>query len=72
MRDYVNPATGSSERPDAAGGLCGGCHWARRIENRRGSAFLLCERHRSDPRFRKYPALPVLACEGFEPREEPR
>ncbi|MCW2921180.1 MAG: hypothetical protein JWL76_1054 [Thermoleophilia bacterium] len=28
----------------------------------------MCRRSLEDPRFRKYPPLPVLACEGFEPR----
>ena len=38
----------------------------RRVENRRGSVFWLCELHTEDPRFRKYPALPVLECTGYE------
>jgi hypothetical protein len=48
-------------------GLCGSCLNMRSIESRRGSRFVLCERSRSDPRFPKYPPLPVLTCVGYEP-----
>ena len=33
------------------------------------STFYLCERSLTDPRYSKYPPLPVLACPGYEPRE---
>lgn len=51
-------------------GLCGRCIHARLIETRRGSRFVLCGRSATDPGFPRYPALPVLACRGFEPRAE--
>jgi hypothetical protein len=39
------------------------------IRNTRGSMFSLCERSRTEPeRFVRYPRLPVLRCEGYEPR----
>ena len=47
-------------------GLCGACAHARVIRNRSGSRFYLCERSRADPRFPRYPPLPVLTCQGFE------
>ena len=50
-------------------GLCGGCAHARLIETRTGSRFILCELSRTDRRFPRYPALPVLACAGFEAAE---
>jgi hypothetical protein len=50
-------------------GLCDRCRHARRITSGRASTFILCERSRIDPRFPRYPNLPVLACTGFEPRE---
>ncbi len=59
-------------------GLCAECAWARRVVSSRGSVFWLCERARTDARFRKYPPLPVHACRGFEqagagsPGEPPR
>ena len=48
-------------------GLCATCVHARRIESSKGSEFWLCERAKTDPRYRKYPPLPVLACPGHEP-----
>jgi hypothetical protein len=47
-------------------GLCGGCVHARVVKTARGSRFLFCELSRTDPRFPRYPNLPVLACDGFE------
>jgi len=48
-------------------GLCADCRFARRIESGRGSSFLLCGRASGDPRFVRYPALPVRRCPGHEP-----
>jgi hypothetical protein len=39
---------------------------ARVIESKRGSQFWLCGRSKVDPRFRKYPGLPVVQCIGYE------
>jgi hypothetical protein len=50
-------------------GLCATCAHGRRVTSTRGSVFLLCERSQSDPRYPKYPALPVLRCDGYEPRD---
>ena len=49
-------------------GLCAACRWMREVRSDKGRVFLRCERARTDPRFRKYPTLPVLACAGFEKR----
>ena len=49
-------------------GLCGHCRHARPIQSARGSAFLMCGRHAQDPRFPKYPPLPLRACVGHEAR----
>jgi hypothetical protein len=46
--------------------LCDACRFARRVESRRGSVFLLCRRSEVDPRFPRYPRLPVIRCAGFE------
>ena len=51
-------------RPNA--GLCELCRHQHLIRNTRGSEFSLCRRARTDPRFPKYPRLPVMACPGFE------
>jgi hypothetical protein len=47
-------------------GLCATCRLARVIGNRRGSLFYLCQLSESDPRFPKYPRLPVLRCPGYQ------
>lgn len=49
------------------GGLCGRCAHAREIVSGRGSRFVLCGRSRDDLRYPRYPQLPVLRCESFEP-----
>jgi hypothetical protein len=36
------------------------------IETSRASHFYLCQRSETDPRFPKYPALPVLRCDGYQ------
>jgi len=56
--------------PSVFPGLCGDCVSVRVVDNGR-SAFYLCERALTDPRYRKYPALPVLACPGYRRREPP-
>lgn len=55
----------SADDRDAAG-LCSTCLHARVQRNRRGSAFWRCARADEDPRFRRYPPLPVVRCDGFE------
>jgi len=54
-------------QPRTAPGLCADCRHSRQISSRRGSVFWLCRKSDDDPRFPKYPVLPVLACAGFEP-----
>ena len=55
----------SSEIRSAAG-LCAACLHARRIESARGSVFIRCNLSLTDPRFPKYPGLPILSCHGYE------
>ena len=50
-------------------GLCARCVHVQRVESARGSRFYLCRLSATDPRFRKYPPLPVLVCPGFVPAE---
>ncbi len=50
---------------EATVGLCATCRFHRIITGAR-SAFYLCERSFTDPRFRRYPPLPVLECFGYE------
>jgi hypothetical protein len=35
------------------------------VTSARGSSFTLCELSLVDPRFPKYPRLPVVACDGY-------
>ena len=51
-------------------GLCASCRHAQIIQSSKGSVFILCGLSRTDPRFPKYPRLPVLACDGYERRSE--
>jgi hypothetical protein len=61
------PATeGSSLAPDPEAGLCARCRFASLQTSARGSRFLRCDRSDDDPRFSRYPPLPVSACPGFE------
>ena len=62
----ANDADSGQHATDRAVGLCGRCTFAQQIPSSRGSVFWLCERAESDPRFRKYPPLPVRHCVGFE------
>jgi hypothetical protein len=60
----VNAEQKQSELSRTAG-LCADCFHARQIESDRGSTFILCELSLTDPRFPKYPRLPVLSCPGY-------
>jgi len=54
-------------RPDASEpGLCADCIHARTITSDRGSQFVMCQLSSSDPKFPKYPRLPVLTCNGYK------
>jgi hypothetical protein len=56
--------------PTPAPGLCGACRHARIVTTRTGSRFYLCRLSAVDPAFPRYPALPVLLCGGYEPKEQ--
>ena len=51
-------------------GLCATCRHARVVHSSRGGTFYLCRLAEIDPRFDKYPRLPVLRCAGYEHTEE--
>jgi hypothetical protein len=50
-------------------GLCLSCRHSRRVETDR-SVFWRCALAAEDPRFDKYPRLPVIECPGYELKEE--
>jgi hypothetical protein len=59
-------------RLGAPAGLCANCEHLRLLESAR-SVFARCGLASVDPRFRRYPPLPVRACTGYEPADaEPR
>ena len=47
-------------------GLCATCRHLVVITSDRGSTFVQCGLAKSDPRFVKYPRLPVIACAGHD------
>lgn len=47
-------------------GLCASCGHVRVLGNDRGSIFYQCVKALRDASYRKYPALPVLDCKGYE------
>src|ERR1041384_7984941 len=42
------------------------CRCKRVVTNARGSVFFRCARSDTDPRFVRYPPLPVRTCPGYE------
>jgi hypothetical protein len=58
---------GQQQTNDPLGaGLCAACLHSRSIESARGSVFIFCNLSQTDPRFPKYPRLPVLSCDGYK------
>lgn len=51
-------------------GLCAVCQHVKVIQSAKGSFFIMCGRAKTDPRFSKYPVLPVIRCSGYEQRRE--
>ena len=45
-------------------GLCRTCGNARRVQTR-AREYWMCRLATTDPRFERYPRLPVLACAGY-------
>lgn len=56
----------NASNPSSVAGLCATCRYAQLIESSKGSEFLLCKLGKSDPRFPKYPRLPVISCAGYQ------
>lgn len=51
-------------------GLCARCTHAKRIVSGKGSEFWMCMLSTVDDRFKKYPPLPMRACDGYSGRDE--
>jgi len=58
------------QHEDSHSGLCSMCLHVRQVQSGHGSTFYLCRRSETDPRFARYPRLPVITCRGFEPGEQ--
>ena len=56
---------------DPTVGLCVRCHHCRTVQTARGSVFYRCARAETDPRFTRYPRLPVVSCTGYDAAVEP-
>jgi hypothetical protein len=50
-------------------GLCATCVHAQVVRGAR-SVFWMCGLAATDPRFARYPRLPVLHCDGYAQRQE--
>jgi hypothetical protein len=46
-------------------GLCASCAHTQVVETARRSVFFLCRLSVTDPRFSRYPRLPVVSCPGY-------
>ena len=53
-------------------GLCGTCRHARVIASDRGQRFLRCGLSDTDPRYARYPLLPIAVCAGYDVRGAPQ
>lgn len=47
-------------------GLCARCRFQLEQPTKRGGLFFRCALANRDGRFERYPAIPVLSCDGFE------
>src|ERR1700751_688921 len=52
--------------------LCETCSLVREIVTPKASRFLLCKLSQTDPDYPKYPPQPVVRCDGYRKKEQPR
>jgi hypothetical protein len=50
-------------------GLCATCLHVKTVTSDKGSIFFRCSLSDADPRFPKYPRLPVIRCAGWKPTQ---
>ena len=67
QRAFAAQALRFGARPLSAidAGLCDTCKHQKLVSNTRGSVFSMCLRSKTDPRYPKYPRLPVRECRGY-------
>jgi hypothetical protein len=61
----MNDPPRSGQAAGGNAGLCATCSHRQIVRSARGSEFVLCRLSFTDPRFPKYPPLPVVACAGY-------
>ena len=61
---------GVSQQNDERVGLCATCVHAQVVISSKGSTFYRCRLADTDPRFARYPVLPVRSCSGYTPHDE--
>jgi len=66
----MNDRRDAGQPPAGSAGLCERCRHVQVVTSARGSRFYLCRLSFTDPRFPRYPPLPVLQCEGFSERPQ--
>ena len=59
-----------SQQSDERVGLCATCVHSLIVTSSKGSIFYRCRLADTDPRFVRYPALPVRSCSGYTPHDE--
>jgi hypothetical protein len=67
----MNDSHADGQADGTGPGLCASCAHVKIIASDRGSRFHMCRLSIGDPRFPRYPQLPVLECAGYE-RVRPR
>ncbi len=65
-RTATDDERGLLSRLNVPAGLCATCVHLRLLASKR-SVFVRCGLAAIDPRFPRYPGLPVMACSGYEP-----
>jgi hypothetical protein len=68
----MNDPVGSEQASGGTAGLCARCAHVQIIVSAKGSRFYLCRLSLVNPRFPKYPTLPVLQCSGYQPAGDRR
>jgi hypothetical protein len=67
LYDWTTPVTNpAADSLVSRVGLCLSCQHVDVIRSSHESTFYRCRRSETDPAFRKYPVLPVVACRGYE------
>ena len=68
----MNDRAGDGQVRRSAAGLCERCAHVQIVTSAKGSRFYLCRLSAVDPRFPRYPPIPVIQCAGFTPVGPPQ